>query len=222
MEKNKNIFLSIGVVVAAVVISAIFLGSKADAPAPVQPVTINIDKVLQSQEVPSTSVGGQRGGLQEFTDGITPGLATEKWEQVTIGPGENQAYWTNDTGDTVYVNASDATIRYESGTASSSFLGYIATSSDISFTNYVRPSLSTILMDGALIGTSTTAVGGHQIFQGTTTDNGVVFSIPAGGRLIFDIQERYACKSVGACETATSSNRGITNFYGLFKWYKNP
>lgn len=157
---------------------------------------------------------GERAGLQEFVDGITPGDTTILTKVVTIGPGQNQASWVNNLGKTVYVDPYGTSLSYESGTASSSWLVYVGTSTAASatYTDYARPAPTALLVDGALIATSSPAT---QTRIGTTTTAGTGFAVAPGERVIFNIQERFACKTIGTCETATSSNRGVNTFYGL-------
>lgn len=189
-----------GIAVVAVVIAVIALGTSILRMAPASP----------------SNVGGERGGLQEFIDGAKIGDTTSLWKKVTIGPGANQGYWKNTLGKTVYLDIANTSIGFHSGTASSSLNFYVATSSSATLTDYVTPS-GTLPLSGARVATSTT---GDTTFMGTTTSAGTGFAVPAGSYVIFDIQEAYNCKTAtGLCETATSTNRGITNFFGSLRIY---
>ena len=155
-------------------------------------------------------VAGQRGGLQEFADGATLGGATVLWAAGTIPSGSNQVAWCNNKiGKTVYVD--HAEIRALSGTASSSILLHTGTSTATTVADYVPPPGDFRIIDGATFATSTPY---YQITAvGTTTSNGRgQVALAARDCFVFSVQERYACKSVGQCETATSSNRGIGSY----------
>lgn len=139
-----------------------------------------------------------------------------------IPVGQNQAAWRNTTGRTVYVNAGDVRLGYASGTATSSYAFFVGTSTSASYTDFARPSVTTLLIDGALIATSTAATGGPITRVGTTTSAGVDVSVPAGSYVVFDVQERYFCKANAACEIATSTNRGISKFFWSLKATYKP
>lgn len=139
-----------------------------------------------------------------------------------INAGANQGAWRNTTGRTVYVHPSDVRIGYTSGTATSSYYFYVGTSTSSSYTNYARPSVTTLLVDAALVATSTSASGGPITFVGTTTSAGTGVSVPAGSYVVFDVQEKHACKADAACTTATSTNRGITKFFWSLKATYQP
>lgn len=134
-----------------------------------------------------------------------------------IGAGANQAAWTNKTGRTVYVRPQDVQIGYTAGTATSSLNFYVGTSTATSFTDFARPTPTLLLMDGATDATSTSATGAAVGHMGTSTNNGPVFAVPNGSRVVFNVQEKYACKADGACNTATSTNRGITEFFWFLR-----
>lgn len=138
-----------------------------------------------------------------------------------ISAGQNQGSFRNTTGRTVYVDL--ATIGYESGTASSSLLFYAGTSTTATFSNdFASPSGAGKFfpIDAAVIATSTT---GLRIITSTSTPSGNGSVAVANGQyFVFQVQERYACKSVGVCETATSTNRGISNFLWYVRGHYKP
>lgn len=140
-----------------------------------------------------------------------------------INAGANQAAWRNTTGRTVYVLPENVSIGYTTGTASSTWTLYVGTSTSATFTNYARPTPTNLLMDGASIATSTIATGGISVARvGTTTSAGFGFAVPPLGYVVFDVQEAYACKSIGLCETATSTNRGVTKFFWTLRGHYKP
>lgn len=129
-----------------------------------------------------------------------------------IAAGQNQAAWRNTTGRVVYVKPGDVRIGFTSGTASSSLALFVGTSSASSYSDFARPTITTLLIDAALVATSTSASGGPITYVGTTTSSGVGIAVPANSYVVFNVQDRYFCKAQGACETATSTNRGISRF----------
>lgn len=150
-----------------------------------------------------------------FKEGATLGDRTVLYESGTIGAGANQAAYYNNTGRTLYINSNDIHMGWTSGTASSSIVFYVSTSTASSVTDYARPTGTYLLIDGATFATSSPAVS---ISTGTTTDAGAgAITLAPNEYLIFNVQEQYACKTIGACETATSSNRGIASFFWNFK-----
>lgn len=159
------------------------------------------------------NVGGERAGLQEFIDGIKPGDATLFTKKGTIPATENQGSWKNRLGQTVYIDA--VNFGYTSGTATSSLLFYVATTSAGTISSdYAHPGGLIFPIDGATVATSSAS----RIFSATSTTSGFG-SLPVldGESVTFQVQERFACKVNGLCETATSSNRGITNFSWYFR-----
>lgn len=129
-----------------------------------------------------------------------------------IGRQANQAAWRNTTGRTVYVLPEQVFLGYESGTASSSWAFYVSTSTASTVSDYSRPTPAVLLMDGAIVATSTGTGGGAIGRVGTTTSAGTAVAVPNGSYVVFNVQEQFACKTIGACETATSTNRGVTEF----------
>lgn len=134
----------------------------------------------------------------------------------TIGPGVNQSSYCNNVGQPLFISAGDVSMGWTSGTASSSLLFYVSTSTGTTVTDYARSPGSYDLIDGAALATST--VANASLITGTTTSagkGGVL--LQQSECLVFNVQERYACKANGACETATSTNRGIQSFFWNFK-----
>lgn len=187
---------------------------------------------LKSQPAPSTLSGGVEetlGAIQGVVleavhvfknghgDGGSHVTFTKDGE---IGPGANQGAWRNTTGRDVFIERGE--LAFTSGTASSSMLVYAATSSAATISNdYARPGGLNLLIDGATFATSTPAT---RFFTSTTTPDGSRSGIlvRSGEYLVFQVQERYGCKTVGACETATSTNRGISKFFWYLKGHYKP
>lgn len=161
-----------------------------------------------SSEGESVGSGGNVTQNQDqYSTGLTIGNNTLLLVQGTIGPGQNQGRWRNTTGRTMLVDR--ANLGYTSGTASSSYYFYVSTSTASSVTDYARPTGTYLPIDAAIVATSS----GPTMITSTSTSAGQgTIMVPNGAYVIFDVQERYACKVVGVCETATSTNRGITNF----------
>lgn len=152
--------------------------------------------------------------IESFAKGIsTGGTFASFTANGTIDAGSNQGHWTNSTGRTVYINPGNVRIGYTSGTASSSFYFSAGTSTATTFTDYARPTPATLIIDMASVATSTGTGGGAITFVGTTTSAGKGISVPNGSSVVFSIQSNGSCKTVGACETATSTNRGISQFF---------
>ena len=175
-----------------------------------------------SQAPVETKVGGVYNTVQQsFPDGAVIGDRAVIFKSGTIGPGQNQGYWDNTTGRQVFVSESDVLMGWTSGTASSSLVFYVATSTATSVSDYTRPVSSYMLVDGAINATSTQANASW--ITGTTTTSGKgIIPVNPGERLIFDIQERYNCKGATNCETATSTNRGIQSFFWMFRGVYQP
>lgn len=138
-----------------------------------------------------------------------------------IGPGANQASWRNTLGRTVYVNPAQVAVGFTSGTASSSLLYYVSTSSAATLTSdFAHPGGSVWGIDGASIATSTP---GPSLIMGTTTSSGAGIPVADGAYLNVQIQSKNGGTCNGAaCETATSTNRGITNFFWRFTGFYKP
>lgn len=149
-------------------------------------------------------------GVHAFRSGITFGDEYVYFAKSgVIGVRANQGFWINNTGRDVQVQAQ---LGFTSGTASSSSNIYAATSSTNTIaSDYVTPGGKYRIIDGANWATSTTA----RAVTSTTTSDGSQnwFTVRAGERVVFQVQDRYGCKTVGVCETATSTNRGITNYF---------
>lgn len=181
--------------------------------------------VIGFVSVPRTPAAGGIYNTQipVYSNGIVNGDRVGIIKAGTIGAGANQTSWTNTTGRTLYIGAADILFGYPSGTASSSWLVYVGTSTAASFADYSRPSGDYLPIDGAVVATNTAARAGLRVGTTTTASpaRGAI-QVNPGENLVFDVQERYACKTVGACETATSSNRGASSFFWQFKATYTP
>ena len=156
-----------------------------------------------------------------FTQGIDTGAGAVQFTRGgTIGAGQNQAFWRNTTGRTVMLVPELTSVGFNTGTASSSMIIYVATSSSSTISNdYAQPGGLVRALDGAIFATST---AGPRFFMGTTTSLGTVPVVRDGEYVVVQIQDRYGCKTVGVCETATSTNRGITNFIWRITGFYRP
>lgn len=197
-ERIKNLILA-GVVAVAVALLVVGVAKPATTSAP-----------------SNTPTGLSQTNIGEFPEGVKNGDLTRVSKSITIGSGANQTAFRNTTGRTIYVAPYSVSFGFTSGTATSSSSFYVGTSTASTFTDFARPTPVHLIVDGGIFATSTT---GTAIKQATTTP-GYAFAIPDGSYLIFDVQERFACKSDGICNTATSTNRGVTNYTGSFEyWY---
>lgn len=181
------------------------------------------------------SLGSSQGGLsfgqagwpvhntpEIFSSGIDSGDGYVSFVKGgIIGPGANQASWRNTTGRTVYVVPGGVAVGFASGTASSSLLYYAATSSAATLTSdFAHPGGSVWAIDGASVATSTI---GPNFTVGTTTSSGAGVPIADGAYFNVQIQSKNGASCNGAaCETATSTNRGITNFFWRFSGFYKP
>lgn len=165
--------------------------------------------------------GTQHNTPESFNSGVDFGDGYITFSKSgVIAAGSNQASWRNTTGRTVFVKPENTEIGYTSGTASSSLLFFVATSTGATLSNnYAHPGGSVFGIDGATVATSTPS---PRWFNGTTTTSGAVIPVLDGAYLNFQVQEKFACKTVGVCETATSTNRGITNFLVRFTGSYKP
>lgn len=172
--------------------------------------------------VPTENVGSG-GNVTQQIDYYTEGVGVSDVVFIspygTIGAGANQGAWENTTGRTVYANKAD--FGWNSGTASSTWSFWVATSSaaTLGANGNTVPTNTYRLIGGAITATSSTPI----LVTSTSTDNGTTqgtLRIADNEFLVFKFVETFGCIANGACETATSTNRGVTNFIWSFKgWY---
>lgn len=170
-----------------------------------------------------SNVGGvYNQTTRSFTDAVIGDRAVV-FKAGLIGPGTNQGSWTNNTGKQVLISASDITMGWTSGVASSTLLFWVSTSTATTVADYARPTSSYMLIDGGSPATSTTALGSPITGTSSPAGKGAILVDP-GVNVVFDVQEKFFCKTAtGICETATSSNRGIQSFFWQFKGtYPSP
>lgn len=151
--------------------------------------------------------------IEYFPSGIGIADKTTFNKSGTIGPGVNQTAYTNNTGVALTILAPTVTIAYTTGTASSSYLFYVSTSTATTITDYTRPVGGYKLIDGATIATSTTANASLIVGTSTAAGKGGIVLQP-GESLIFAVEPVSVPTCTGLCETATSSSRGIQ----IFNW----
>lgn len=159
-------------------------------------------------------LGAVRPIADEFTQGLKLGYGQNTLInsfRLTIGAGSNEAAWKNTTGETVYVYLADAVTT---GTASSSYYLYIATSSSATVSNDFSAPFSSII-DTFAIATSSVATTTSSIDKHKVSNNGVI-PVAHNEYVLMTLQANTtACANAGAalglCETATSTNRGITS-----------
>ena len=148
--------------------------------------------------------------------------------RLDLASGVRIATWQNTTGATAYVPFADA--GFTGGTASSSFdIALFATSSAASVIQALdfRELNDNYNINGFLIRTT------YATSSGATTTNSVmavldrqgngIVAVPNNGYIHFFLQDGDAnCLGygTGACETATSTNRGMTGLFAHFLYYR--
>lgn len=159
------------------------------------------------------NVGTIRNVPDVYSEGVQIGTDILKTVKLTVGAGDDQVSLRNTTGRTWYV--SDGETGFTSGTASSTFRMSIVSTTTSPIADGRDYSAATplagnnLLMTG-LFATSTTATTSNS-FKATGT--GLV-KVADGDYLICYVNRDTACVTNGGyCEQATSTNRGVTNFY---------
>ena len=162
--------------------------------------------------------GGQRAGLQEFTDGITsgPNGIAEVWFSQTLPAGSEEVLLIrNQSGKDAILHYGESNV-ISGATASSSYkLFLVATSSSSigAWADVAGTAVSTgknALINGVTIATSTTASTTSSVYANDAgVGNGSVL-VPNGWYVFGFLQalDAMACAD-GACEPATSTNRGF-------------
>lgn len=209
----KNIVTSV-VVAALVSVAAIFAFYPSETYT--QYVPASTENVAAA-----TASGGVHQAIEQWVNGLMPGDQNEFWKSGTIEAGRNQASFQNKTGRTVYFNPSNASIGWTTGTASTTFAFYIATSTGASISNDFATPAGNLLLSGAYAATTTQA----QFYAGTTTSNGVngAVTVPAGSYVNILVRSFMGGLCDGSvCETSTSTNRGITRFLWTIKGRYQP
>lgn len=211
---NKKIYI-VSAVVAAIV--ALVVGlltvslSKAPTPAPVQ------TPVSETR----TGSGGNITQQQDFyTNGVGIGPDYVMFTRNgVIGTSQNEGFWTNRTGRTVYINRADVT---STGTASSTYRIYVGTTTaPTALDDFSAPYAS--LVNGFLWATSTAATTTSSIGARNTTNTGVI-PVADGQSVFVQLQavNDNRCAAALRCETATSTNRGITRLEWIIQGYYKP
>lgn len=191
-----------------------------------------------STPTPDAPTGAQSGPVQNvpwnFTQGAGLGGPSVTFTQGGVIPlGSNQASWRNLTGRTVYIDlAAISVIASSSSTFSaaniwasstSAIYAYASTTAPRTLYDFTAPAVnatSTLLISNFALATSSTA---------TTTSSydknlgGKVVQVPNGGYVVFLQQaQSVSCPTTaGACESATSTNRGF-NLQYFVRGYYNP
>lgn len=190
---NLNSILA-GLGVAAVIIASYFIGVAG-----------------KSTVTAVDNVGGQRAGLQEFTDGAKLGSQTTRWYSGTIPASDNQEFWYNNTGKTVYVDLAE---MITTGTASSTYDFFVGTTTSASLSSDFTDPFSTLIHDFNLA-TSTTIRAINSIKDAGTNGRSVI-PVAAGEYVFFTFQQTFDNACTGSvCETATSTNRGFNVNWNL-------
>lgn len=182
----KKIIISIAVVLVAGLLALGFI--RADQS--------NVPSQAQSLE------GDVMNTPTENPNGESLGGIFENMAGGTIGAGRNQASFRNTYGKPIYVYLADVSTT---GTASSSFTLYVATSSTATIADNFTAPFSSII-NGFLLATSSVATTTSNY---DTPKNSRVVKVNSGQYVVFQLQSTFDCVSNGLCETATSTNRGF-------------
>ncbi len=195
---NKSSIV-IGTLVAAVVIAAFVLGF-----------------VLNK---PSKNVAGERGGLQEFHDGVKAGDLNRfsVYKEMEVLNNEVKL-WTNDTGFDAYVSGSILTDSDDIASSTFNISVFATTSSSVGtwadFGTLTEGARS--LIDALTFATSSVASASttSSVYAEVQAKGHAEILVPNGSSLFGFMKQNttsgsIACAKAGACETATSSNRGI-------------
>lgn len=176
--------------------------------------------VSSGAPVTDGNFAGNRAGLQEFVDGIKAGDLTTKWVGATLpARSDDMVIYTNRTGRDVYADFGSVDV-VTGETASSTYkISLFATTttsvaSSMDFSSLAEGKRA--LIQSLAIATSTTASSTSSVYaaaRGASSGNGSIV-IPDGSSLMVYLQQdttagSITCARNGACETATSSNRGF-------------
>lgn len=204
MDTKKTIFAG---AVAVAVIGAFAIGFSLGTPA---------------QTGPEQRAGSTRISRDEFTTGATLQDATVFYKKLTIGASENQASFQLKEGKLAYVSLEYARTT---GTATTSpFRLQAGTSTAATITNTLAAPTQTqfTLLDFAIASssaaTTTNSLHGAGSNWGVVTvaDNGWVNLVLIQGDNAESRTPDPSCNG-GLCETATSTNRGISSIEAIFK-----
>lgn len=204
MDYSNGKFL--GVVAVAIAAIALFVSIGSGASAPTDP-----------------NAGGERGGLQEFFDGVKAGNIGSKWISKTLPVLANSSkLYCNTSGRDVIVDYGE--VNYPTGqTASTTYqVSMFATSSaSIPVTqNYTALAEGRRSLIQVSVATSSTATTTNSVYAaGANQGNGAV--LVATNSCVFGYIQNLATGGGGpvctgsVCETATSSNRGVNPVFNI-------
>lgn len=177
------------------------------------------------QTTSTEEVGGGGGGATSQVTMNTQGVGIGRDYAIfarngTIGLGANQGSWCNSgvlsVGKTAYVDFASITT---SATASSTMKVYVATSTSGTIANDFGAPFGTLINNFAIATSSlATTTSSHDYRR---AGFGVI-AVPVGTCVVTQIQAASAsCPTTGgACESATSTNRGFTVDWLLKGYYK--
>lgn len=212
---NKFIPIVVGLLVAATILWAYNWGSGKN-------LTINVPPSQVITNASNETLAGERGGLQEFFDGVTTGDITERWVSGKLKAGEDYVViWSNTLGKDVTANYGEALIPTGETASSTSKISLFATTStsvnnSVDFGTLAEGKRA--LIQAVNISTSTTATTTSSTYaMSAGKGNGSVL-IPAGSVLMGYLQKDTAASTgcgalTGACESATSTNRGFNPLF---------
>lgn len=177
-----------------------------------------------------------------FTSGLKYGNSNRLYSQTSlvVAVGTDQAVWNNNTGQPVFIPMADVylngTSQFEQASSTYSIavgatstsiiaepytLNWETASSTSDFPDLAVTNLN--IATGTPSGVPTTGIlfnliGDNVTYHATSTGNdGVTLVVPSGANLFVKLDS--TCHTQGACETATSTNRGFTTITIPFQYY---
>lgn len=201
-QKTTGYFVG-GLLLIALVVFGFGSANDSDVPAPTEPQNDTLGQIIERQQ-------------KWFSRGAQLGDQVVFWEKRTISAGDNNDGWENDTGKTVYVDLVEFTVN---GTASSTYIFEVATSSTQNISDGASPYSEFIDSYNAATGTTNNIVP-NSISNGGTNGKGVV---PVGAgefvSLRFLPEAGLGGCDGSACEEATSSNNGISSIIWKLRYH---
>ncbi len=214
-QQNSSLTAAIVALVVSIVIGICVVNLSQNEPVATQIVQTPAEQTLLDVGAISLPF---HNTAEVFSGGVGIGIAGSSHEQLsftvsgTIGSGRNQGVWRNRTGRTVLISSAD--IAFPSGTASSSLLVYISTSTASTVADFTAPFGS--LIDGMAIATSTSLarITPNSVKNAGTNGRNVV-DVQDGEYVIVALLQKEStqntCDTTHGCESATSTNRGWTS-----------
>ncbi len=200
MTTLQKVILGVAVVLAAIAL-VLGISNTGSTPAPA------------TQQVGGTASSHVENQAWLFSNGIAMGPQSlypnvNSEDAIQVGIGSNQASWINTRATTAYVDLGWLILN---GTASSTVKVSVGTSTTATITDSFNPAVAPMwsqFIDACQIATSTVSGVWCDNVSNHKSSYPAVIAVPPGQRL--NIVVASFCKADGACNTATSTNRGWT------------